>query len=152
MNSDVTDFASLAPAYPELLLAVGTVVLLLVGVFINKERSLLVSYASVLLLLVVGALAFDLDIGLLAVTVGVVLSLVAPRGAKGAVGQIAWPTVLLICGIVTYVGLMQDQDVPGWLGENVAQLGVPLLAALLICYIGGVVSAFASNVAAASGF
>lgn len=56
MNSDVTDFASLAPAYPELLLAVGTIVLLLVGVFINKERSLLVSYASVLLLLVVGAL------------------------------------------------------------------------------------------------
>jgi di/tricarboxylate transporter len=98
-----------------------------------------------LLLLVVGALAFDLDIGLLAVTVGVLLSLVAPRGAKGAVGQIAWPTVLLICGIVTYVGLMQDQDVPGWLGENVAQLGLPLLAALLICYIGGVVSAFAST-------
>jgi di/tricarboxylate transporter len=98
-----------------------------------------------LLLLVVGALAFDLDIGLLAISVGVVLSLVAPRGAKGAVGQIAWPTVLLICGIVTYVGLMQDQDVPGWLGENVAQLGLPLLAALLICYIGGVVSAFAST-------
>jgi hypothetical protein len=96
-------------------------------------------------LLVVGALVFDLDIGLLAVTVGVLLSLVAPRGAKGAVGQIAWPTVLLICGIVTYVGLMQDQDVPGWLGENVAALGLPLIAALLICYIGGVVSAFAST-------
>jgi di/tricarboxylate transporter len=96
-------------------------------------------------LLVVGALAFDLDIGLLAITVGVILSLVAPRGAKGAVGQIAWPTVLLICGIVTYVGLMQDQDVPGWLGENVASLGLPLIAALLICYIGGVVSAFAST-------
>ena len=96
-------------------------------------------------LLVVGALAFDLDIGLLAITVGVLLSLVAPRGAKGAVGQIAWPTVLLICGIVTYVGLMQDQDVPGWLGDNVAALGLPLIAALLICYIGGVVSAFAST-------
>ena len=56
------------------------------------------------MLLVVGALAFDLDIGLMAITVGVLLSLVAPRGAKGAVGQIAWPTVLLICGIVTFVG------------------------------------------------
>ena len=98
-----------------------------------------------LVLLVVGALGFDLDIGLMAIAVGVVLSIVAPRGAKGAVGQIAWPTVLLICGIVTYVGLMQDQDVPGWLGDNVAQLGVPLIAALLICYIGGVVSAFAST-------
>jgi len=109
---------------------------------LDRDRSLTLVG---LLLLVVGALAFDLDIGLLAISVGVLLSLVAPRGAKGAVGQIAWPTVLLICGIVTYVGLMQDQDVPGWLGENVAQLGLPLLAALLICYIGGVVSAFAST-------
>ena len=109
---------------------------------LDRDRSLTLAG---LVLLVVGALAFDLDIGLMAVSVGVLLSLVAPRGAKVAVGQIAWPTVLLICGIVTYVGLMQDQDVPGWLGENVAALGLPLIAALLICYIGGVVSAFAST-------
>ncbi|MHA6692359.1 NADH-quinone oxidoreductase subunit NuoN [Devosia sp. A449] len=56
MNSDVMDFASLAPAYPELLLAVGAVVLLLIGVVINKERSLLVSYGAVVLLLAAAAL------------------------------------------------------------------------------------------------
>ncbi|MGV8830745.1 MAG: NADH-quinone oxidoreductase subunit NuoN [Devosia sp.] len=56
MNSDVIDFASLAPAYPEMLLAIGSVVLLLAGVGINKERSLFVSYGAVLLLLAVGAL------------------------------------------------------------------------------------------------
>ncbi|MCV2490229.1 SLC13 family permease [Geodermatophilus sp. YIM 151500] len=109
---------------------------------LDRDRSLTLGG---LVLLVVGALVFDLDIGLLAVSVGVLLSIVAPRGAKGAVGQIAWPTVLLICGIVTYVGLMQDQGVPEWLGDNVASLGLPLVAALLICYIGGVVSAFAST-------
>jgi di/tricarboxylate transporter len=99
-----------------------------------------------LAVLVVGALLpLDLDIGLMAITVGVILSVIAPRGAKGAVGQIAWPTVLLICGIVTYVGLMQEIGTPDWLGENVAALGVPMLAALLICYIGAVVSAFAST-------
>jgi di/tricarboxylate transporter len=99
-----------------------------------------------LVVLVVGALLpIGLDIGLMAITVGVILSILAPRGAKGAVGQIAWPTVLLICGIVTYVGLMQEIDTPGWLGDNVAALGVPLIAALLILYIGAVVSAFAST-------
>ncbi|HLV83782.1 MAG TPA: NADH-quinone oxidoreductase subunit NuoN [Devosia sp.] len=56
MNSDVIDFASLAPAYPEMLLAVGAVLLLLVGVAVNKERSLLVSYGAVLLLLAVAVL------------------------------------------------------------------------------------------------
>jgi di/tricarboxylate transporter len=109
---------------------------------IDRDRGLTLGGLA---LLVVGALVFDLDIGLLAVTVGVLLSIIAPRGAKGAVGQIAWPTVLLICGIVTYVGLMQDQGVPEWLGDNVAALGLPLIAALLICYIGAVVSAFAST-------
>jgi len=98
-----------------------------------------------LVLLVVGALVFQLEIGLMALTIAALLSLIAPAGAKGAVGQVAWPTVLLICGIVTYVGLLQELDTPGWLGDNVAALGIPLVAALLICYIGGVVSAFAST-------
>jgi di/tricarboxylate transporter len=110
---------------------------------LDRDRSLTLVG---LVVLVAGSLPpLDLDIGLMAISVGVVLSLIAPRGAKGAVGQIAWPTVLLICGIVTFVGLMQDQDTPGWLGDNVAKLGVPLIAALLICYIGAVVSAFAST-------
>ncbi|HEY0033927.1 MAG TPA: NADH-quinone oxidoreductase subunit NuoN [Devosia sp.] len=56
MNSEYTDFASLAPAYPEMVLAIGAIVLLLVGVAVNKERSLLVSYGAVLLLLVVAAI------------------------------------------------------------------------------------------------
>jgi di/tricarboxylate transporter len=99
-----------------------------------------------LIVLVIGALLpIRLDIGLLAITVAVILSVVAPRGAKGAVGQVAWPTVLLICGIVTYVNLMRELDTDTWLGENVASLAAPLLGALLICYIGAVVSAFAST-------
>lgn len=56
MNSDVLDFASLAPAYPEMLLAIGATVLLMVGVVINKERSLAVSYGAVLLLMAAGAI------------------------------------------------------------------------------------------------
>ena len=34
MNSDLSSFAALAPAYPELLLAVGIIVLLLLGVLL----------------------------------------------------------------------------------------------------------------------
>jgi len=93
----------------------------------------------------VGALGFQLDVGLLAVTAAVLLSLVAPNSYKGAVAQVAWPTVLLVCGIVTYVNLMQENGTIDWLGESVAAIGVPLVAALLICYIGSVVSAFAST-------
>jgi len=54
VNSDVTDFASLAPAYPELLMAAGALALLVLGVVINKERSALVSWLAIGLLLVTG--------------------------------------------------------------------------------------------------
>jgi di/tricarboxylate transporter len=95
--------------------------------------------------LAVGALAFQLDVGLLAITAAVVLSLIAPNAYKGAVAQVAWPTVLLICGIVTYVNLMQEMGTVDFLGNQVARIGVPLVAALVICYIGAAVSAFAST-------
>ena len=51
MNSDITDFASLMPALPEVLVAAGSLVLLLIGIVINKERSVLVSALAIVLLL-----------------------------------------------------------------------------------------------------
>lgn len=99
----------------------------------------------VLLALAVAALFFQLDVGLLSMTAVVLLSLLAPHTYKGAVSQVAWPTVLLVCGIVTYVNLMQELGTIKFLGNQVALIGIPLLAALVICYIGGAVSAFAST-------
>jgi di/tricarboxylate transporter len=95
--------------------------------------------------LAVGALFYDLDVGFMAITVAVVLSLASPKLTASAVGKVAWPTVLLICGIVTYISLMERVGTIDYLGDSVARIGAPLLAAALICYIGGVVSAFAST-------
>lgn len=39
---------------------------------------------------------------------------------------------------------LEDKDID-WLGEQVAGMGAPLFAALIICFIGAVVSAFAST-------
>ncbi|USX55108.1 SLC13 family permease [Lentzea sp. HUAS12] len=99
-----------------------------------------------LVALVVAALGFDLDVGLAAITVAVLLSVVWPETSKQAITQITWPTVLLICGILTYVAVLQSMGTIKWAGDSVAGVGAPLLAALLICYIGAIVSAFASSV------
>ena len=99
-----------------------------------------------LVALVVAALVFDLDVGLAAITVAVLLSVVWPEQSKQAITQITWPTVLLICGILTYVGVLQAMGTITWAGDSVAGVGAPLIAALLICYIGAIVSAFASSV------
>jgi di/tricarboxylate transporter len=98
-----------------------------------------------LLALATGALLFGLDVGYSAFVAAVLLSAVDPRSAKGAITQIAWPTVLLVCGIVTYVSLMEGLGTIAFLGREVAAIGTALLGALLICYVGGVVSAFAST-------
>lgn len=95
--------------------------------------------------LAVGALAFGLDVGFTALTVAAVLSLISPATTKAAVGEVAWPTVLLICGIVTFVSLMERVGTIDWLGGMVTQIGAPLIAAIVICLIGAVVSAFAST-------
>ncbi|WP_210589389.1 SLC13 family permease [Streptomyces sp. GESEQ-35] len=99
-----------------------------------------------LVALVVAVLAFDLDAGLTAITLAVVLSAAWPEDSKKAVGQIAWPTVLVICGVLTYVGVLQEMGTITWAGEGVSDIGVPLLSAVLLCYIGAIVSAFASSV------
>jgi di/tricarboxylate transporter len=95
--------------------------------------------------LVIVALAFDVDVGFVALSIAAVLSLISPAASKAAVGKVAWPTVLLICGIVMYVGLLENIGTIDWLGEQVATISAVLVAALLICYVGGVVSAFAST-------
>ncbi|MGK5697682.1 SLC13 family permease [Streptomyces sp. URMC 128] len=99
-----------------------------------------------LLALVVAVLVFDLDAGLTAITLAVVLSTLWPEDSRKATGQIAWPTVLLICGVLTYIGVLDEMGTITWAGEGVGSIGIPLLAAVLLCYIGALVSAFASSV------
>ncbi|MEV8431885.1 SLC13 family permease [Streptomyces chartreusis] len=99
-----------------------------------------------LVALVIAVLVLDLDAGLTAITLAVVLSAIWPDDSRKAVGEIAWPTVLLICGVLTYVGVLDEMGTITWAGEGVGGIGVPLLAAVLLCYIGAIVSAFASSV------
>jgi Na+/H+ antiporter NhaD/arsenite permease-like protein len=100
-----------------------------------------------LAVLAVLALVFDLDIGFVSISVAVVLALFSAQKHKGAVSQISWSTVLLIAGVLTFVFVLQEAGTIDYVGEAVTGLGVPLLVALLLCYIGGIVSAFASSTA-----
>ncbi|BBE21163.1 hypothetical protein MN0502_00460 [Arthrobacter sp. MN05-02] len=115
-----------------------------------KSREDRVSQAATILGLIalaVIALGFQVDVGFVAITVAVLLALISPKAQSGAVNKIAWSTVLLICGMLTFVGVLTEAGTIEYVSDGVAGLGAPLLAALLICYIGAVVSAFASSTA-----
>ncbi len=98
-----------------------------------------------ILAVVVLASGFDLDIGLVAITVAGVLALFMPGLQREVVGRVSWSVVLLICGVLTYVGVLEELGTIEYVGEAISQVGSPTLAALLICYIGAIVSAFASS-------
>jgi Na+/H+ antiporter NhaD/arsenite permease-like protein len=99
-----------------------------------------------LIALGVGALVFELNVGLVAITIAVVLTILFPKDQARAVEQIHWSTVLLICGVVTYIAVLQKGGAVTYVGDSVSNIGAPLVGALLLCYVGGVVSAFASTV------
>jgi Na+/H+ antiporter NhaD/arsenite permease-like protein len=95
----------------------------------------------------VATLVFELDVGLVALTVALVLALISPHSQKSAISQISWPVVLLIAGVLTYVAVLEELGTIDYASESVAGVGSALLAALLLCYVGGIVSAFASSTA-----
>jgi Na+/H+ antiporter NhaD/arsenite permease-like protein len=93
------------------------------------------------------ALAFDKNIGFAAITAAVLLSVLTPNAYKDTVKQIAWPTVLLVAGVSTYATILTTAGSPEFVGGWAAGLGAAAIGALILCYVGGVVSAFASSTA-----
>jgi di/tricarboxylate transporter len=100
-----------------------------------------------LLALAVLTLFFKQDIGFVSITIGLLLTLMAPNLQKRALGQVSWPEIMLIVGVSTYVGVMDKMGTIEFVGHSVAGLTSPMMAALLLCFVGAVVSAFASSTA-----
>ena len=114
-----------------------------------QEGSRLYQIATVvgLLALAVLTLFFKLDIGFVSITIALALTLMAPNLQKRALGQVSWPEIMLIVGVSTYVGVMEKMGTIDFVGTSVAGLTSPMMAALLLCFVGAVVSAFASSTA-----
>ena len=85
------------------------------------------------------------DIGVLCFAFGAALALIDPTSGMTAVSKIDWSTVLLVGGIITFVGVLQNMGSIDMLGEAARNVGVPIVTALVICLIGALVSAFAST-------
>ena len=109
---------------------------------IATVAAILVLLASVV---VVAALGGDPDIGVLCFGLSAILLLLKPSRAKEAVVRIDWSTVLLVGGIITFVGVLETMGAVELLGDGAKALGSPLIAAFALCLVGGLVSAFAST-------
>ncbi|WP_231446260.1 SLC13 family permease [Brevibacterium zhoupengii] len=97
--------------------------------------------------MVIGAVGFELPIGFLALACGLVLAFTSLKHTEGLVSGISWSTVLLVSGMIVYVSLLTHAGVIDSLSKMAVAIGAPLLVAVVLCYVIGISSAFASSTA-----
>lgn len=96
--------------------------------------------------IVICALAgIEPDIGVTALGFGALLAVIDPTHGSRALSRIDWSTAFVVAGIVTYVAVLQRLDAVNLLGRGAMRVGSPFIAALLVCAIAALVSAFAST-------
>ncbi|MDI3422545.1 hypothetical protein [Streptomyces luteolus] len=96
--------------------------------------------------MVVGTVAFGVDIGILSTTVAALLAIVTPGDAKESLTNVSWSTVVLVGGVITYINVLVTAGTVEFTSEAIMEPGSPLLAVLLLCYLSGIVSALASSI------
>ena len=98
-----------------------------------------------LVALLVLTTAFGIDVGVASLVIALVLICVKPSVQKPAVETMPWSAILLVTGIVTYVGVLEAMGALAHLQDGIQGLGNSSLAALVVSYVVGIVSAFAST-------
>jgi di/tricarboxylate transporter len=101
--------------------------------------------ALVCIVFVATALGASPEIGVISFALGGLLMLLDPKAGAVGIGKIDWSTILLVGGILTYVGVLAHVGTTDLLGDFAASMSVPLIAAVVICFVGGLVSVFAST-------
>lgn len=96
---------------------------------------------------VVLSVGFDANIGYLGLTAAVIQQIVLRLEPGEIVSRIPWNIVLLVGGLLTYVGLMQDLGAFARISDLLRVEGAPLLSLLVLCYIAGITSFAASSIA-----
>ncbi len=98
----------------------------------------------------IGALLFlttvlGLDVGVASLVIALALIFVDSSVQKPAVESMPWSAIILVTGIVTYVGMLEEMGALEELQAGIESLGNSSVAALITGYVVAIVSAFAST-------
>lgn len=115
-------------------------------VFATSRRSRTVALAGVAALIIAG-LVFDLDLGFTGFTIAFLLILALRIEPQEIFSRIPWGVVILIGGLMTYLGLMEKLGAFKRLSHILSIGDSPVLALLVICYIAAITSFLANSIA-----
>jgi di/tricarboxylate transporter len=111
----------------------------------NQLATAVFIVALIATLVVSSVTGLNLDVGVLCFSFGALLAFIDPPAGRAGVLKIDWATVVLICGIITYVAVLQTTGAVDLLNETANAVKPPVLTALALCVVAGLVSAFAST-------
>lgn len=98
-----------------------------------------------LAMMVVLVIGFNLNIGVVSMGLAAVLAILRPSEGAAALGRVSWSVVVLIAGVLTYIAVLQRAGTVEWVSRGISTVSIPLVAALLLFYFSGFVSALASS-------
>jgi Na+/H+ antiporter NhaC len=98
-----------------------------------------------LVVLVVSAAGFGLDVGYVALTLGVVLALVFERKNDGLVQKMPWFAMMLVTGVLCYIAVLTEIGTLEAIGNLLAGFESPAQAVLALSFVSAITSAFASS-------
>jgi di/tricarboxylate transporter len=112
----------------------------------GNQMATVVFIVALIATLVASSLSgLDLDVGVLCFSFGAILAFIDPAAGRAGVLKIDWATVVLVCGIITYVAVLQTTGAVDLLKETANAVEPPVLTALALCVVAGLISAFAST-------
>ena len=95
--------------------------------------------------MMVGALGFNMHVGLLGIGVGVILILLGCGDEKKAINAVPWGTVMLVCGVTVLIELMNKTGGMKMFIDMMATISSPDSLVFVVTVIPGIISAYAST-------
>jgi len=100
---------------------------------------------SVLSLLVVVVVFFEMQVGMAALTGAAFLSLVGAGNEKEAIKKMPWGVVIMVCGVTVLIGVLEKTQGMSLFADLLAKISTPGTVTLTIAFVTGVVSVYSST-------
>ncbi|MHC1761688.1 MAG: SLC13 family permease [Negativicutes bacterium] len=95
--------------------------------------------------MLIGALVFKYDVGLLGITVGVALTLLGCADEGKVIKAMPWGTLLMVCGVTVLISLMSTTGGMKMFIDMIASISTPKTLVPIATFIPGLISAYSST-------
>jgi di/tricarboxylate transporter len=100
---------------------------------------------AILLTLVLVVIAFDMQVGMAAITGATILSLAGAADEKETIKRMPWNVVLMVCGVTVLIGVLERTQGMALFTDLLARVSTPATVTGVIAFVTAVVSVYSST-------